>query len=85
MTPEQFKKWRKAMGYNQTKAAKKLGLKLRMVQYYEKGERKSKPVPIPKAVTLACYALACGVEEIDYSTALGKPLSEKKARKLERT
>ena len=46
MKPKEFKSWRKANGFNQTVAARKLGLKLRTVQYYEKGERKGKKIPI---------------------------------------
>lgn len=74
MKPKEFKKWRKAHGLNQTKAARKLGLKLRTVQYYEKGERKGKPIEIPKAVSLACYAISCGIEEVDFSVAKGRPV-----------
>ena len=63
MKSKEFKRWRKAHGLNQTKAARKLGLKLRKVQYYEKGERKGKPVEIPKAISLACFAISCGIED----------------------
>lgn len=76
MTPGQFKKWRKSLGLNQTKAAKALGLKLRTVQYYEKGERKGKPLVIPKTVVLACYAIACGVTDVDFTTPEGEPIRE---------
>ena len=72
MTPAQFKKWRKNLGLNQTKAAKRLGLKLRTVQYYEKGERKGKALTIPKTVVLACYAIANGVSDVDFSDPAGK-------------
>ncbi|MCK5747958.1 MAG: helix-turn-helix transcriptional regulator, partial [Oricola sp.] len=34
-----FKKWRKSLGLSQKDAANLLGLKRRMIQYYEKGER----------------------------------------------
>lgn len=61
MDAKGFKRWRKALGYNQKDAAEALGLKRRVVQYYEKGERDGKPVEIPLYVALACYALAQGV------------------------
>lgn len=58
-----FKKWRKTLGLSQKDAAHLLGLKRRMIQYYEKGERDGSEVKIPRAVRLACYALAQGVED----------------------
>lgn len=61
MEPHDFKKWRKALGYSQKDAAEALGLKRRMIQYYEKGERDGEPVQIPLSVALACYALSQGV------------------------
>lgn len=73
MNAKEFKKWRKALGLSQAKAAKKLGLKIRTVQYYEKGERKNKKVAIPRTVELACFAIACGVEEVDYTVPEGRP------------
>lgn len=72
MKPKEFKRWRKAQGLSQTKAAKKLGLTLRTVQYYEKGERHGKPIGIPKTVELACFAISCGVEEVDYTKPEGR-------------
>tara|TARA_B100001939_G_scaffold178000_1_gene153378 strand:- start:718 stop:990 length:273 start_codon:yes stop_codon:yes gene_type:complete len=74
MKPKEFKRWRKAHGFNQTEAARKLGVKLRAVQYYEKGERKGKTVKIPKAVSLACFAISCGVEDVDFTEPKGKPV-----------
>ena len=71
MTPEQFRGWRKAMGLKQKEAAEKLGLKKRVIQYYEHGHRDGKKIEIPKAVELACYALAKGVES--YDGTLTKP------------
>jgi predicted transcriptional regulator len=65
MTPHQFKAWRKAMGLRQKEAATRLGLKKRVIQYYEGGARDGKKVTVPKAVELACYALAAGVEDYD--------------------
>ena len=65
MSPAQFKRWRKTLGLSQKEAAVALGLKRRMLQYYEKGERNGERVRIPKTVRLACYALTQGCE--DYS------------------
>ena len=65
MKPADFKSWRKGMGLSQKKAAEALGLKLRMIQYYEKGKRDSKDVKIPKSVRLACFALSEGVSDFD--------------------
>ncbi len=67
MTPEQFKSWRKSHGLKQKEAAEKLGLKKRMIQYYETGKRDGKKVAIPKAVALACYAVTCGISDFDGS------------------
>ncbi len=53
------------MGLKQKDAADLLGLKKRMIQYYEKGNRDGKEVTIPKSVRLACYALAIGVSDYD--------------------
>jgi DNA-binding XRE family transcriptional regulator len=58
-----FKKWRKTLGLSQKDAAQLLGLKRRMIQYYEKGERDGEKVKIPRSVRLACYAIAQGVED----------------------
>ena len=58
-----FKKWRKGLSMSQKDAAQALGLKRRMIQYYEKGERDGEKVKIPRAVRLACYAIAQGVED----------------------
>jgi hypothetical protein len=49
---------------SQKEAAEALGLKRRVVQYYEKGERDGEPVKIAKAIRLACWALSQKV--IDY-------------------
>ncbi|RAH98271.1 XRE family transcriptional regulator [Acuticoccus sediminis] len=68
MTPEQFRAWRKANKWKQKELADRLGLKRRMIQYYERGDRDGKSVEIPKTVRLACYAIACGVEEFDGHT-----------------
>jgi transcriptional regulator with XRE-family HTH domain len=65
MTPHQFKAWRKALGLKQKEAAEKLGLKKRVIQYYEHGKRDGNKIDIPKTVELACYALTVGVAEFD--------------------
>jgi transcriptional regulator with XRE-family HTH domain len=59
-----FKRWRKSLDLSQKEAAEALGLKRRVVQYYEKGERDGKSIDIPKTVRLACFALTKG--EKDY-------------------
>jgi transcriptional regulator with XRE-family HTH domain len=57
MKPSDFKRWRRSLGYSQKEAAEALGLKRRVVQYYEKGERDGEPVKIAKSIRLACWAL----------------------------
>lgn len=69
MDPKTFRAWRKSLGLKQKDAADKLGLKKRVIQYYEKGARDGKSVEIPKAVELACFALALGCDGYD-----GRPL-----------
>jgi len=61
--PNDFRKWRKTLGLSQKDAAQLLGLKRRIIQYYEKGERDGEKVKIPRAVRLACYALTEGVAD----------------------
>lgn len=63
MSPKDFRRWRKTMDLSQKDAAEALGLKRRVVQYYEKGERDGESVEIPKYVRLACYALSQGVKD----------------------
>ncbi len=63
MKPEEFKAWRKSLGLSQKRAADSLGLKNRIVQYYEKGERDGDKVKIPKHVRLACCALSLGITD----------------------
>jgi len=74
MDSVEFKSWRKSLGLKQKEAAEKLGLKKRMIQYYETGRRGAKRVVIPKTVELACYALSTGVESFD-----GLPPADKAA------
>ena len=57
MNASEFKKWRKSNRFSQSEAAEKLGLKRRMIQYYEKGKKGDKPVKIPKYIKLACQAV----------------------------
>lgn len=63
MKGHDFKRWRKSLDLSQKKAADVLGLKRRVVQYYEKGERDGDPVKIPRSVRLACYAISTGVDD----------------------
>lgn len=65
MGPKQFRQWRKSLGLKQKEAAELLGLKKRMIQYYEKGERDGKKITIPKYVRLACYAVGEGIYDFD--------------------
>ena len=65
MDPDAFRAWRKSLGFKQKDAAEKLGLKKRVIQYYEKGDRDGKKVEIPKTVELACMALSLGYESYD--------------------
>ena len=76
MTPAEFKAWRKSLDLKQKEAAEKLGLKKRMIQYYETGNRGGKKVVIPKTVELACYALSAGVEEFDGNRAVRRDSCE---------
>jgi DNA-binding transcriptional regulator YiaG len=73
MTPEAFRAWRKRLGLKQKEAADQLGLKKRMIQYYEKGRRDEKAVEIPKTVRLACFALSSGVVDFDGERAQPRP------------
>ncbi|WP_099864579.1 helix-turn-helix domain-containing protein [Pararhizobium haloflavum] len=63
MKAEEFRRWRKAMGLKQKEAAEALGLKKRVIQYYEKGDRDGRKVAIPQTVALACFAVAKGVTD----------------------
>lgn len=61
MKGHDFRRWRKGLELSQKEAADALGLKRRVVQYYEKGERDGDPVKIPRTVRLACYAILTGI------------------------
>ncbi len=82
MESNDFKKWRKVLGLSQKDAAHLLGLKRRMIQYYEKGERDGDKVKIPRSVRLACYAIAQGVE--DYNGPNRKIHMREVSEKLEK-
>jgi transcriptional regulator with XRE-family HTH domain len=75
MDGKQLKAWRKLLNLSQKEAAEALGLKRRIFQYYEKGERDGESVKPPKAVRLACWALTQGV--VDY---LGPDLADNKKK-----
>ena len=72
MKSADFKRWRKTLKLSQKEAAEALGLKRRVVQYYEKGERDGEKVQIPKYIRLACSAVAAGVADYE-----GPPREEK--------
>ena len=63
MTNDEFKAWRKHMGYSRAEAARMLGVSSGSVELYERGRRREdeRPVVIPKPVELACAALALGM------------------------
>ncbi len=65
MTAGSFRRWRKRLKLSQKDAARVLGLKSRIIQYYEKGERDGKAVEIPLSVRLACHAVEQGVSDFD--------------------
>lgn len=73
MTPDQFRSWRRTLGLKQKDAADRLGLKKRMIQYYEKGNRDGRPVEIPKSIRLACFALSQGIADFDGQTTTDVP------------
>lgn len=79
MSADAFKSWRRKLGLSQKEAAKALGLKLRIIQYYEKGQRDGKAIIIPRSVRLACQALMTGILDYDGQTITvlpeGKTLS----------
>tara|TARA_R110002012_G_scaffold20013_1_gene71302 strand:+ start:727 stop:972 length:246 start_codon:yes stop_codon:yes gene_type:complete len=73
MTSGEFKKLRKFLKLSQKEMAEALGLKRRMIQYYEKGERDGESLDIPKAVELACFALAAGVRDYTFVAPKNPP------------
>ena len=79
MEPSDFRKWRKSLKLSQKEAAHALGLKRRIIQYYEKGERDGDKVDIPLSVRLACFALVEGVEDYHGPNRKIKRREDKKA------
>lgn len=75
MDSDSFRQWRRALGWKQKDAADRLGLKKRVIQYYEKGDRDGKRVEIPRSVELACLALSMGIERYD-GRALPRDVSD---------
>lgn len=73
MSADAFKAWRRKLGLSQKEAAKALGLKLRIIQYYEKGQRDGKAIIIPRSVRLACQALMTGILDYDGQTVTVLP------------
>jgi len=67
MNKENFKAWRKKMGFTQQQAADALGLYRLTIINYERGTRAENnlDVKIPKSIALACSALAAGLEPWD--------------------
>lgn len=76
MYPKQFRKWRKSLDLKQRDAAELLGLKKRMIQYYESGERDGRAVQVPKYIRLACYALSKNVTDFD-----GEKVTERRRKR----
>jgi len=67
MTSEQFKAWRKHMGFSQVAAGEALGVSKSTIEMYDSGFRKADktPIDIPKPVELACAAIALGIRSYD--------------------
>lgn len=84
MRPQDFKRWRKAQHLSQKQAAEALGLKRRVVQYYEKGERDGEKVKIPRTVRLACAAITHGLAEWQPEPAKAAPKRPAAAKPAER-
>ena len=57
MTPAQFRRWRKSLGWTQQVAADELDIHQRTVCNYECGGTKNKPTPIPHTTKLATKEL----------------------------
>ena len=58
----QFSEWRKSLKMTRKEVASALGLKSRIIQYFEKGERNGAKFAIPKAMPPVCYALTLGFD-----------------------
>ncbi len=77
-----FRDWRKRLGLKQKEAADLLGLKKRMIQYYETGNRGGKDVCIPKSIRLACYALEAGILDYNGEQVIEGPARPNNVRRL---
>jgi len=66
MTKEQFKAWRKKMGFTQQQAADALGLYRLTIINYERGTRPENnlEVKIPRSIALACAAVQAGLKPV---------------------
>ena len=58
MTPQEFREWRRSHGWSQAAAAKRLGVVLQTVKFWEQGRN-----PISRLVALACNALDADPEQ----------------------
>jgi transcriptional regulator with XRE-family HTH domain len=62
MTPANLTAWRQRLGLTKAQAAEALGISYSMYRYYEAGRREDgRSVEIPRAIALACSALAFGL------------------------
>lgn len=58
MKPEDFKRWRKEMGFSQKQAATALDVSSVTIENWERGHRlDGKPAPISLVVAYACTAM----------------------------
>lgn len=57
MTPKDFAQWRTRLQYTPAQAARVLGISQRTVYSYETGRNGTRPMPIPRAIALACHML----------------------------
>ncbi|WP_091918270.1 helix-turn-helix transcriptional regulator [Mesorhizobium sp. YR577] len=82
MTPEDFKAWRKTMGFTQKDAGAALGITKWAIENYERGVRRDdgRPVVIPKTVALACSAIACRLEPWRADFSPEEPVSQFEGR-----
>lgn len=66
MTNDDFRAWRKRMGWTQAECADALGLSRCTIELYERGRRREpgqKKVNIPKHIRLAAAALSLGLTD----------------------
>lgn len=64
MTADDFKYWRKEMGFTQQQACEALGISIQTLGNYERGSRyeDGREVIIPLTVALVCSALIGGLK-----------------------